>query len=352
MEELKSLRSSIHMHTYASDGSGSMSDICEAARLEGLDCIVVTDHETLGHNINGYAGDLLVITGEEITPQYRERITETGAIKGASANNHILALGLNQVIRNGGCTSQELIDQIGESGGMSFLAHPDEPGHPWADWSVSDYTGLEIWTFKAAWKCGAVQAPSKTFAWRNPDSVLAAPNERELRQWDKLGRQRRIVGIGCADNHNYVSSIDGVERTIFPWNVGLTGIVSYVLVDPTELENDPVRAFLDSIKKGRVIIAHDGLSIAKEFSVKAKKRNVADSYWPGDNLDNWNDIYIEVHSPRIANIRIFKDGSIQLEEETQHCEIDVDRAGVWRVEAHLDGRPWIYANPFYIGVWG
>jgi len=158
MKELTPLRSSIHIHTYASDGNGSISDICKAARQEGLDCIVIADHDTLGHNINGYAGNLLVITGEEITPQYQERITETGAIKGTSANNHILALGHDKVIHNGGCTPQELINLIHEFGGMPFLAHPDEPGHPWVDWSwsVTGFTGLEIWTYKAAWKRGGL----------------------------------------------------------------------------------------------------------------------------------------------------------------------------------------------------
>ncbi len=352
MVELKPLRSSIHMHTYASDGFGSIYDICGAAVKEGIDCIVITDHDTLGHKINGYAGNLLVITGEEITPQYKERITETGVIKGSSANNHILALGLDQDIRNGDRTSQELIDLVNQAGGMSFLAHPDEPGHPWDNWSIHDFTGLEIWTYKAAWKRGAARAPSKTYAWRNPDSVLVGPNKRELSTWDRLGRQRRIVGLGCADNHSYVSPIEGVDRAVFPWSIGLAGIVSYVWVDPNELESAPVQAFLASIRKGRVIIAHDGLSIARGFTVKAKNQGETKVYWPGDRLENGDGICIEINSPKTAAIRVLRDGSIFHEEETQSCEVQVDGAGVWRVEARLDGRPWIYANPFYIGVWG
>ena len=40
------------------------------------------------------------------------------------------------------------------------------------------------------------------------------------------------------------------------------------------------------------------------------------------------------------------------EKKAEHCEVQVDGPGVWRVEARLDGRLWIYTNPFYIGVWG
>lgn len=352
MDELIPLRSSIHLHTYASDGWGSISEICEAAGQEGLDCIVISDHDTLGHNLNGYAGDLLVITGEEVTPLYKEKLTEKGEIKGASANNHILTLGLEHGVENGGRTSQELIDLIEERGGMSFLAHPDEPGHPWSDWSVTGFTGLEIWTYKAAWKRGMAEAPSKTYAWRNPDSVLAGPSERQLRLWDSLGRDRRIVGLGCADNHCYVSSIEGVHRAIFPWNVGMTGIVSYVWVEPGELARDPARAFLKAVKNGRVIIAHDGLATARGFSVRAKNLRTAETYWPGDRVENWIDVGIDVLSPEVATVRVLKDGIVFHEEETRRCEAPVDGEGVWRIEARLAGRPWVYANPFYIGVWG
>jgi hypothetical protein len=349
--ELIPLRSSIHMHTYASDGSGSLRDICEAASHEGLDCIVITDHETLGHNINGYAGDILVITGEEITPQYREQITENGTIKGASSNNHILALGLTQALNNEGLTPQEIIDLIDKCGGMSFIAHPNEPGHPWEDWSVTNFTGLEIWTYKAAWKVGFDHAQSKTFAWRNPDCVLAAPNVETLKAWDKHGKQQRMVGLGCADNHSYISSIDGIERTVFSWNVGLTGIVSYVLVEPSLLEKDPVHAFLDAIRKGRVIIAHDGLAVAKGITIRAKNREAAKFYWPGDNLDFIDGTFLEIFCPQVSTIYVFKDGALFHQEETQQCEVEINGAGVWRVEVHFNGRPWIYANPFYVGLW-
>jgi hypothetical protein len=353
IDDLTAMRSSIHMHTFASDGAASLQEIVAAARQEGLDCIVVSDHNTLGHNINGYAGDVLVLTGIEVTPHYREKITDTGEIKGASANSHILALGLETMIANEGrWDSQELIDLINAGGGMAFIAHPEEPGHNWADWKVDGFTGMELWTFKAAWKLGSAAAPSKTYAWRNPDSVLSGPSEQVLHTWDSLGRGRRVVGIGCADNHGYMTAIDGTSRSIFPWNVGLAGIVSHVLVEKEALAQDPRAAFLSAVRSGHVIVAHDGLAPAAGFETRAVNLKTGESFAPGDCIQTTDDLCIEVSSPRPAALCILRDGQVLHEEEGQHIQVKIEEAGVWRVEAQLAGRPWVFANPFYIRVWG
>jgi len=351
MNDLIALRTSIHMHTYASDGNGCIEDICRCATKEGIDCVVISDHDTLGHKINGFVGPVLVLTGEEITPGYSEQVTKTGQVKGVSANNHLLTLGLTKDIPNDGRTAQELINLVSRAGGMSFLAHPEEPGHPWDQWNVDAYTGLEIWTYKAAWKAGAAQAPSKTFAWRNPDSVLGGPSELALKLWDRVGLQRRVVGLGCADQHGFNASIDGIDRPLFTWEIGLGGIVSYVWVDPILLKHDPVETFLGAIRRGRVIIAHDGLAPGRGFSVKAFDSHHVREFWPGDELDSLPGICIKVECPIAADIRILKDGTLISEEHTRQLETPVDHAGVWRVEVRLGGRPWVYANPFYVGGW-
>ena len=46
-----------------------------------------------------------------------------------------------------------LINVVRELGGLSFLAHPNDPAAPafhetdisWADWSVTHFTGIELW---------------------------------------------------------------------------------------------------------------------------------------------------------------------------------------------------------------
>jgi hypothetical protein len=346
------LRCCIHVHTYASDGNASIEEICHAASSEGIDCVVITDHETLGHKVNGYVGDVLVITGEEITPDYSIKPDACGMMTGASLNNHLLALGIQQPIRSEDRSPQELIDLICEQGGMSFIAHPAEPGHPWIDWTVERFTGIEIWTYKAAWKRGLEGITSKTYAWRNPDAVINGPAEEGLARWDKLGRSRRIVGIGSSDNHAYRREIEGVERVSFPWEVGLSGIVSYVWVEATRFMEQPVISFLDAVGNGRLIIAHDGLHVARGFQATAHRKAESHIFLPGACIDEAEDLVIEVHSPTPATLCILRDGELIQEISNQDtCDLQIDAPGVWRVEAKLNGRPWVLANPFYVGLW-
>ena len=346
------LRCCIHVHTYASDGNASIEEICRAASAEGIDCVVITDHETLGHKINGYVGDVLVITGEEITPNYSVKPDAFGRMKGASLNNHLLALGIQQPIRSEDRSPQELIDLVSEQGGLSFLAHPAEPGHPWVDWTVERFTGLEIWTYKAAWKRSLEGIGSKTYAWRNPDSVIDGPAEEILARWDKLSLSRRIVGLGSADNHAYLSEIEGVERVFLPWEVGLSGIVSYVWVEANRYTEQSVIAFLEAVGNGRLIIAHDGLRVARGFKATARRKAESHVFFPGACIDDPNGLVMEVRSPTSATLRILRDGELIHEFQNQdECELPLDSPGVWRVEARLNGRPWVFANPFYIGLW-
>ncbi|MBK9207569.1 MAG: hypothetical protein IPL71_04385 [Anaerolineales bacterium] len=48
---------------------------------------------------------------------------------------------------------QLLINKVRDAGGLAFLAHPDDPEAAafretdisWEDWSVQNYTGIELW---------------------------------------------------------------------------------------------------------------------------------------------------------------------------------------------------------------
>lgn len=348
--DLIPLKTCIHNHTFASDGNGSLDMICQAAAKEGVDCVIISDHETLGHNVNGYVGKVLVLTGEEVTPAYSSRINERGEIKGASDNNHLLVLGIEQAILNQGLPSQTLIDQASAQGGLTFLAHPREPGHPWEDFDLTGFTGFEIWTFKAAWKRGARKAPSKFYAWRNPDAVLDAPTEDELNFWDAAGRERRVVGIGSADNHAYRTQIDGIDRLLFPWETGMSSLLSVIWVEPDLLEKDPSAAVLSAIRAGRVLIAHHGLHPADGFKVLLQTVS-GKVFWPGDSLPGPDGLQICVESPVPAILRVLRDGMPVYEETAASMQYGIDSPGVWRVEAALDGKAWIYTNPFYVGLW-
>src|SRR5512138_1766277 len=126
----------LHMHTTYSDGTGSHEDIAAAALRAGLDAVIVTDHNVLVRGMEGYVRkgrqQLLMLVGEEIHDQ--DRVPQ---------KNHLLVFGVDQEFAPLADDPQGLIRAVRDAGGLSFLAHPNEPAAPafretdidWVDWS-------------------------------------------------------------------------------------------------------------------------------------------------------------------------------------------------------------------------
>jgi hypothetical protein len=332
-----------------SDGQAILADVIEAARTERIDAVIVTDHETLGHAMNGWAGPVLVVTGEEITPGYGERMDHLGRISAWSAGSHLVAIGIDHTVSSLGAPSQASVDAVAEQGGLSFIAHPEDADSPWEDWSVENVTGLEIWNFKTAWKRGLAHGPTQTYAWRNPDAVLRPPDEDVLARWDAIGAERRFVGISGSDNHASPYIIDGIERCLVPWYLGISALVNHIWVDAQHFDKDPVNALLAAIECGRLLMAHHGAAPARGFTTQVQPTHRSGAaHWPGDEFSFTDDLLLTICSPREAVLRVIRDGQQVSEKEAESLELPIDQSGVWRVEAWLDERAWVFSNPFYI----
>ena len=135
----------LHMHTRYSDGSGSHKDIAEAAIRRGLDVVIVTDHNVLVKDFEGYHGTgkqrVLMLVGQEVHDQDRD-----------PQKNHLLIFGANRDLATLADDPQVLINAVREAGGICFIAHPHEAAAPlfgetditWVDWDVQGYTGIEL----------------------------------------------------------------------------------------------------------------------------------------------------------------------------------------------------------------
>src|SRR5512141_2064812 len=136
----------LHMHTRYSDGTGSHADIAAAALRAGLDAVIVTDHNVLVEGMEGYVQQdrrrVLMLIGEEIHDQ--DRVPQ---------KNHLLVFNPAQDFSALADDPSALIRAVRDSGGLSFIAHPTDPAArafgetdiSWVDWSVSDFTGIELW---------------------------------------------------------------------------------------------------------------------------------------------------------------------------------------------------------------
>ncbi|MBI1854309.1 MAG: PHP domain-containing protein [Chloroflexi bacterium] len=110
----------LHMHTRYSDGGGSHHDIATAALHCGLDAVIVTDHNVLVKDFERYVSNgrrkVLMLIGEEVHDQGRK-----------PQKNHLLVFGANQELAVYSSDPQALINAAKDSGGLSFIAHPNDP---------------------------------------------------------------------------------------------------------------------------------------------------------------------------------------------------------------------------------
>jgi hypothetical protein len=52
--------------------------------------------------------------------------------------------------------------------------------------------------------------------------------------------------------------------------------------------------------------------------------------------------------PRAADVLVVLDGAPMYRAHTAALDADIDRAGVYRVEARIDGRLWLLSNPIHL----
>src|ERR1700755_2502327 len=102
----------VHVHSTFSDGTGTVPEIAEAARDNGVDVVLVTDHDPLRARGTGHErwhDSVLVLIGEEVSPK---------------RGNHYLAFGLDRRIRHKGLDAHEIIRAVGGAGAFGSGAPP------------------------------------------------------------------------------------------------------------------------------------------------------------------------------------------------------------------------------------
>ena len=327
----------LHIHSHHSDGSGSVAEIVEAAQRARVDFIVLTDHNTMRakrEGWEGWHGATLLIVGEEVS-------TRAG---------HCLAVGVPDSVPRRRPT-EEVLQDIRAQGGLAFIAHPygvykpflRKRDHSWRDWSLSSYTGLEVWSYMFDWA-----RQFKYYRWsecvRHPDRLIAGPDPQTLSRWDELGRRARVVGIGGVDVHARRYPL--LDVVIFPYEQAFRTVRTHVLLDrplTRDAEADRV-AILDAIGRGRCFASYHPLSPGVGFRFGAPSRNLL----MGDEAVFEGRLDLVVESPVPAAFRMIRDGLSYDEAEGHRHVFRADGPGVYRVEARLNGRPWIFANPIYL----
>lgn len=342
-------RGSIHLHTTASDGTGSFEEVVAAGRAAGLDFVIPTDHNVLITGKDGWYGSVLLLVGEEIHDT--ERVPEA---------NHYLAFDIRQDVALYAPDPQAVVDAVNAQGGFGFIAHPFESAAPifgegelsWVNWEVSGYTGLSIWNWMSELKD---HVPNKAQAlllayW--PTLFIRGPRADTLTKWDELSAGRRVVAICASDAHAATYHLGPLTRQVFPYEYLFRVSRTHILVPEPftgELNHDR-QAVYDALRQGHCFTAYDGLAEATGFRFRATSGGAV--VVMGDELTLDGEANIEVISPCRADLRLLRDGEEIARVQGRRLSITVHKPGVYRVEARrrkwLKPRGWVFTNPIYL----
>lgn len=336
----------IHCHSTFSDGAEDIPAIAAAANRAGLDFLLMTDHDTLEplHRYGERWWDrTLVLMGAEITPRW----------------NHYLVYNITD-LPSFHLQPQEYINQVASQGGIGFLAHPWEQGsrllrmneYGWKDWEVTGFTGMEIWNYFSTW-VGGCTSLGRTLRglldWRRVDGD---PDPRTLAKWDELGQHRRVVGIGGVDAHGVKRKVAGVTLTLHPYTRSFRTVRTHLLLSEP-FTGDVARdreLVMAALVRGRAWLAN--WQVGDPSGFRFVGRSAAGWHEPGDEVPaDQGPVHFSVAMPRrkpLALVRLLRNGEPLRETEDTDLQAVSAGPGVYRVEAHLNGRAWIFSNPIYI----
>jgi hypothetical protein len=345
----------LHMHTRYSDGSGAHKDIAVAALRAGLDVVIVTDHNVLVQGFEGYYKDrskrVLMLIGEEIHDQARD-----------PQKNHLLALGAGRELATFAEEPQLLIDAVRESGGLSFLAHPDDPlavafketDISWVDWSVQKFTGIELWNALSELKTVVPTKLHGAFYAFFPALVAHHPIASTLARWDELlANGGRVVAIGGSDAHALHMSMGSIHRVIFPYEFHFRAVNTHVLL-PEPLSGDlnsDKKLIYAALGQGHCFVGYDLPASTKGFHFTAQGRDTAALM--GDEIPAKGGVTLQAKLPAQAEICLLQNGNvIQTWKSQTICTHITTEPGVYRIEVYRrylgKRRGWIYSNPIYL----
>jgi hypothetical protein len=333
-----------HIHSTHSDGTGTVPEIARAAARARADVVLLTDHDTLEarrRGEEGWYGDVLLLAGEEVSPLGRD---------------HYLAFGIDDEIRHRGLDACGIARAVREAGGFGFAAHPfskgsvrfKRPGMPFGGLDCEAVDGIELWSFATDTGEGIRGIPGLIRFLAAPRRVLDHPPEPNVRGWDELCRERRVVAIGGLDAHQFGKRVGSVvPLRIMAYHRTFRFIRTHVLCEEPparELERDRELVFA-ALRAGRCYIAVDAVAPARGFRFEAADVPMGGEAPAGRRA-------LHVRTPLAARLRLLRDGQEIASADGTTLDAEVEEPGAYRAEAlrRAKGRErtWILSNPIYL----
>jgi len=345
----------LHIHSSYSDGTWSHQKIAEAGINSGVDGIIITDHNILVHNLDGYyhknGKKILVMVGEEIHNKNLE-----------PQKNHLITFGQNKELCEYADNTQLLINQVKKNGGLSFLAHPfeknlpqvNEPEITWDNWNVEGFNGIEIWNHLSELKNESRSWPHLIFNILFPYGYARGPHPMSLKKWDELLMAgKKIIAVGGSDAHRLVMKKGLLEREIFPYAFHFNAINNHLLVRQPlsgDYPNDR-KIIVDAFKSGNSYVGYDLPASTKGFRFYAQGKQATAIM--GEEIELNPSITFQIRVPEAAECRLIHNGNVlEIWKNQEICTYITKSTGIYRVECYIQyfgkKRGWIFSNPIFV----
>jgi len=336
----------IHVHSTYSDGARPVPDIMEIANELNVDFLLLTDHNTLKpkkDGLEGWYGNVLLGIGSELND--------------VNDQNHYLAFDFDEETdRN--TPAESYIRMVTEQGGFGIIAHPDEdrshiskyPPYPWTLWDSDTFDGMEIWNQMSEWMEGLTHFNKFWRVW-HPRKSIIAPKKETLWRWDSLNQKRRVVGIGGVDAHGHIHRLMSFfSIRIFRYKVSFKTIRTHIITEtpltPGKNYKDNLQIVYKAIKNANCFVSHYYFGDAGKFSFTFN--NGVETVIPGQALPADPNLICNVINPRPAKTYLILNGQISDIQTGKNLSFSATKPGSYRVESHIDGRPWIISNHILI----
>ena len=333
----------IHIHTVYSDGSGTLREVIAAGARAGLDFLLVTDHDSRRAADDGWQGwhdGVLVVVGVEVTCQHRTHVVVMGEADASGLRFKPL---------------RRVLFDLTRQGAWPFVAHA-HPAHimgislkagPLHEWEIPGFVGVELWSLMHDVCDGLTpwRIPSFPYTWRER---IRGPHADTVAHWDRITQDRRFVAIGTLDNH--AIAVPVVGRRILPYEEAFRALRTHILLeDPPEGTAADTDHVVRAILAGRCFIALDETADARGFRFEGRPDAGGETLRMGEERAWTGPVRLAVRSPCPARLVLRCNGEVVAEADAADTlEHRAGVPGVYRVEAHLDGLPWVYTNPIYL----
>lgn len=316
------VRGAYHVHTRRSDGRGSIEEVVRAAREAGLQFVVVTDHNVMSPEDQGWRDGVLVVQGSEVSAPY----------------GHVVALGIERELSREE-RQRDTIGAIRALGGRAVLAHPFHPRRPFGKWSNDGWTGFEVISNDSFWG-RTVQGRE---VWHIGEAILLLPWDggrsalafyrhpaEELARFDEIAARRPAVLLCASDAHGYPSYRAAFEAFSMHLPVALGGGAAA-----------DARAVAQALLDGSAACVLD--AVAPAWGVRLALAPSRDRV----------DLFAGTVERQRARFLLFRDGSLAGEMAATPGGASFACGGpcahgAWRVEGRWDGQDWLFTNPIRI----